>query len=632
MGGAVASGIAKPISEAVADGLSHAIDWGYESMAKNEGFGRTVVNALTAMRRSFGDTPQGADVAKMIDKGVRVRQQAAGQLLAPTKAFKTEVAKNPQASISYDKNATLGQLYNALPTGHPAKNALTPLMAQPYLHGRNIEDIENLMHDQSNLVGRTAAFGPDSIHLAGLLHPLLTSSDPAKIMAGNTYLDIASLVFKDNQDIVQYFGPDVGKRTEESGIKRDVLHHINTIRNNVDLPPIKMDVEPQYKYGGKVESKVHHYTMKVIAPGIAIAHIGDFAKLPATVPLGALWKTISRLPTPQLRMIKDMSGIFLHTQHSIIDNDFKFRTGRISKLTEMPDVAAAFHKVANQPGFNNLRMFQLSLFGTAGYHTVQQWAADAVHGVKGAAEELRDVGLDPASVIRRRGVLTADEIATSMYHFVDNRLFIDRPLDKSRWSRYPAMRIATMLHGYVTREGRMITHELYKYAKAGDYGRIAQILGTVGVLWPYTIAPFLLSAGTLFRTADPKKAYEQLEKSYDIMFHPTRNPKETLATYFTLVGHFGGMGNFISLIHAAANNRLAAALMGPVPGVATGLAEDVVHGIWGTQSGVHNWHPLMRDALRYSVPVFGGPAANWIFPAQKESGRDSGGLHLRRRR
>jgi hypothetical protein len=328
---------------------------------------------------------------------------------------------------------------------------------------------------------------------------------------------------------------------------------------------------------------------------------------------------------PQIQQLKVASGIFFHTVNSIYDNDFKYRTGVLARTSGLPDAAAFLQKIYHNPLFNNERMLQLSVMGSAGYHSAQMWGKQAVHGVPRAIAELEEMHLDVGAIVARGGDLTDDELKQAIWHYTNNRLFIDKPMDRARFAqKSPFMRVGSMFHGYITKEGSFLARELTKLARTNDYMGIAQFAGTVGMVFPAT-APLLYSLQTLIRTASPEKAKEQLEADYGSLTHPTGFGDFSLE-YLKLLGHFGAGGAFMQYLHSAANYKLAENILGPVPGVAIGTATDIYHGAVGTKTGQHNWTPAERDVLRYfTLPIFGSWAAQHMLPPKKSSG---GGLKI----
>ena len=601
-------GIASGVGRAAADAFSEVIGKAYDKMEGNAA-GKFGIDMMWSMSRSFKQHPTGEVVYKMAEEGIRHRTLATEKLMEPIHAFEGVAKKDQQIALAHDYNTTpLQQIHGGLPNNHPAKLALDPLMMRPELHGRSLPEIKKMFHSEGNMYGREVAFGPNASNLAATIYPMITSQGVEKTKA-EAWLGILSQVFKDTEAI-----PNVGER---SGTKADVAQYINSMHKQLGMSPIKMDVGAEYKGGGRVEALTHHYAMTWLAPLIATAHLADFYKL-GTLPAQSLWKTFTTMSDPQIQQLKTASGIFFHTVNSIYDNDFNYRTGKVANVTGLPDAAAIMHKLYHNPLFNNERMLQLSVMGSAAYHSAQMWGLQAVHGSPRAIAELEEMHLDVNKIIAKGGVLDEDELKQAIWHFTNNRLFIDKPMDRARFAqKSPFMRVASMFHGYITKEGSFLARELMKLAKSNDYMALAQFAGTVGIVFPAT-APLLYALQTLIRTASPEKAETQLQEDYSSLLHPQGFGDFSLE-YLKLLGHFGGGGAFMQYLHAASNYKLAENMLGPVPGVAISTAQDAVHAVHS--KGPHKAEPFERDLLKYfTLPIFGPWAAQHLLPSRKHKG------------
>lgn len=595
-------GFTKPVAEFISRGLESAYDKGVTR------FGQEAIDSFLSMGHTMKTHPALEAVDSMIKGGIRTRQQVGDQLFKPLFDFEKAVKADRTLPPLVSPKMPLSTIHSSLPAG-PAKTAAAQLMLDPLHHSMTIPDIDAKLSAQANTLGREAAVGPNSINLAATLYPLLRGSPTDKTKA-EAVLGVISNIFRDTESI--------RKGVERSGIKADVANYTRSMIKQYYGPAaakaFEMSEAAEYKTGGplvkKVEAASHRYAMTYLAPGIFIAHLADFAKLPATVPAKALWDTLMRMGPSNLQQLKVNSGIFFHEMHSIIHHDFMYRAGVISKATKVPELGAMVNKLFHNPGFHNLRKFQIGVFGSAGYNSVQYWAAKALRGDEGAISALRDLKLDPQAIIARGGKVTQPEMEQAIYEFVNNRLFIDNPLLANKFaSSSPFFRVATMFQGYINREFKFLSHEAMRMAKANDYMGLTQFAGTLALLFPYTAGPLIESLNLWARTASFEKAKDRWKEDYRRLTFQ-EGPGAFLSTYAQMLMHIGGMGVFMNYVHAAVNHHLAAALLGPVPGVITGLAEDVATPIYkpSTVTGERNWKPLERDFLHYmTLPILG----NW---------------------
>jgi hypothetical protein len=613
-------GFVEALTKPLAAGAEKVSDAAYKGLEKS-GTGRFAIDMFTSMERTFKGTPEGEAIQKMTMKGVEARNQIGKVNMKPIDNFKAIAQQNPNIAKLHDySTANLSQIHASL-AGHSAQQALDPLMNDVRHHTMTLNDIEGKLHSEANTYGREVAFGPDGRNLAATIYPMLRSANAPDRTKADAMLTILSQVFKDTE------GAKRGALgVEQSGIKSDVQNYVTKIQKQYYGASGKYVYPMNLKGSEKAqvaEKLSHKYAMTYLAPLITLAHLNDFYKLPASTPVRALWDQVTSGSNAHREQLKMASGIFFHTYHSIMHNDFAYRTGMIAQKTGLPDAAALIHKVFHNPGFNNLRMHQLSVFGSAGYHATQHWGVLASQGNRLAMQELKEVGLDATKIAQRGGQLTDDELTTAIFHFTNNRLFIDKPLDRARLTQAsPFMRVGSMFHGYISREGRFLTKELGKLMRHGDFVRLTQFAGTVGVIFPAT-APLLMSLQTLVRTASTERTKDTFNTNYDKLLHP-QGFGEFASEYIQLLAHFGAAGAFMQYVHSAENHQLAAAFTGPVPGVAIGTTQDALAKP-SVKTGETNYHPLERDLLRYfTLPIFGNWAAEHLVP----KGRTSTGLSL----
>lgn len=616
--------MAPGFTEPLARGVERVLDTSYEKFSTTP-FGQKAIDYLWSMEQVFRTHPALEPVFKMANEGIKARQSVGNTLYQPLNALKKDISADKTLSLMHNyqgANAVnLSTIYNSFPQGSPARTSAARLMNQDASHyAMSLPDIEAKLSSQANAHGRETAFGPHSVNLAATLYPLLRGSPTDKTKA-EAVLSVLSMVFKDNSGVWNMKG--VEKSLIKSDVQKWIKGQLKQYYGKQTAAGFGMNLKAEFTRQHSVEQSIQKYGMAYLAPGIFVAHLADFVKLPATVPAKALWDTLTRMGPANLEAMKTASGIFFHSYHSIIHNDFLYRTGAISKITGLPEVGAIVNKLFHNPGFQNLRKFQIGIFGSAGYHSAQLWAHQALRGDLGAISALKDLNLDPQAIIARGGTLTPEETEQAIYHFVNNRLFIDKPISRAFMSSAnPYTRIGNMFHGYITREGQLITHELLRMMKANDYVGIAQFAGTLGIVFPYTAAPLLESLGVLVRTASPSQAWQNLSQDESNLWGGG-GFKAWAGTYLQLLAHIGGASAFMNYVHAAANHGLAAAVLGPVPQVATEVLQDVITPLAKpSKSAGGDWRPFERDFLRYmTVPLLGSWAANHLISKGRRTSR-----------
>jgi hypothetical protein len=305
------------------------------------------------------------------------------------------------------------------------------------------------------------------------------------------------------------------------------------------------------------------------------------------------------------------SGILAHTQWDVIHSDLLARTGKIAKWTNMPTAASILQKTIHQPAFNWMRLKQLSVAGSVGFHAAQYWAGNAVKGNKAAIAELVEMGIDPQAVIARGGQLSEGELTKGVYHYVNNRFFFDKSMDNAMMQNKNVwLRSAYMYHSFVNSEATYISRTLRKFYASGNIKGIAQYAATLGVVFP-AVAPMLKSLEVLARTGSPTLAANGMKKDYQDLTGQN-GVGEFTSTYLDMLSHIGAMGAYHNYYSAIKANRLANAVIGPMQGMLLTDATDAVNAMRGK-----SYNPLGRD-LTQLIPVAGKPLSHKLFPTLKE--------------
>jgi len=347
-----------------------------------------------------------------------------------------------------------------------------------------------------------------------------------------------------------------------------------------------------------------------------IPHLSMLGNI-ASAPMKAIVKGITDLRDPDLKALMQASGALAQTQHAMFDNQLRGSTTLVGKILGN-SAGSLYYNAFHMPLFNMMRFHQISLGASVGFHSAIEWGAAAAKGDKRAIAELREMRLDPTSIIEHGGKLSDDELKTAMFHYANNKFFVSRPMDQSlRANSNVYMRSATMFHKTINSQYYFMKNELMKMAKTGDYKGIAQFAGTLGILFPM-VAPWIKSATILARTASPQQAGDELKKNYTNL-NPWTTPGfgDFSASYIDMLSYIGGVGVYLSYAQAAHHDRFHAAMMGPLFGEIGTVGQDAYNAAFSpNKQGKHNLKPLGRDAAELSVPVVGKWLGYKLFPTK----------------
>jgi hypothetical protein len=507
----------------------------------------------------------------------------------------------------------LSDLHASVNQQNPIWQHTSNLMRDSKNYDLDLAGLKQKASSDAALKARRVVFGDHSEHLAELLMPLYESTDPTRHSYANTLLDILSNQF---HDTIKH--PDVNLDASETKLNVKKLIQLENTRRVAQGQSVlpydvsSMRVDPVYQKRNAMENFLARRVRTFLAPMIVIPHMSTFFNL-SWAPLTAMAKTMAGYTDQGMRDLVEGSGIFGHLMHEMISQDIQASSGLIgSKLGSQYGRLSA--NIFHNPGFNYLRKLQLHTAGIMGYHATMYWAEQAASdGDRLAIAELKEMGLDVQGIIRRGGQLSSEEKMQGIWHFANNRVFVDRALDRSLGAtRNPWTRMLTMFHGYVTDQQAFLRNELSKRLDAGDYVSIARFAGTLGLLFP-AVAPMIASAEVLGRTASPTAAGQELKDKYTQLVNP-----KGVGDYLDLLSYYGSFGIWKSFINAAHNDRLALAVLGPIAGSAVRTAQDVINfASPSTKSGKRNIRPLGKDILQQTIPGIGNIAANRLLPSRK---------------
>jgi len=569
---------------------------------------------VLAQEHEFSRSIQGSKLYQRVQNYDMMRGQILDKLNKPVQLLDAGIADKPKAL-----KQTIGDMHkDFVAANDPLQKHTKDLLNLDPEHGNKTLLQVNAQHrKQAMLLAQKNVMGEHSEHIIGDIMDLYDSPDPTMHSHANAMLDSIAV---HTHDTMKMNGAAASK------VKLDMKKALSAeskFREAMDMKPLAVDPEKfsttgVYQESNKIEQFAGRRARMFLAPLIAVNHISTFFNN-AWAPLTSIGKAMATYSDKDIQDLVQTSGIMGSEMHSIIDRDIRARTGMTASLLKSPRAADMIDQVIHTPGFDQMRSFQIKFTGVLGYHATQEWAQKAVLGDRRAIAELTEMNLPVKDIVARGGKLTDQELREAIWHFTNNRMFIDKQLDRSLMSRKsPWTRMATMFHGYVTSQQRFMRRELVKMWKAKDYVGIARFAGTVGVVFP-AIAPMIKSAELLLRTGSPTQAGKSIENDYKTLAD-AEHPGAQLSEYFDLLSHFGAWGTMSSYIKAAHSDRLALTLLGPMPAAATRTGQDIINYVTKpSKSGQRNIRPLAKDILQQTVPIGGNIAASELFPKKGAS-------------
>lgn len=500
---------------------------------------------------------------------------------------------------------------------------------------KSLNRIKNQNVQQARLVASAQVFGPKMENVIPYILPLLKSKDP---MQEAWAKGLMNLVSNETHDTVEHF--DMGVKHTVSSAKQSVAEAVaaenaaarvqaiakgivkKDANGHYDITAIKddllrpFDTEATYKHPGKIENNVRGVMAKVQLTMVALKHmssIGNLASIPAP------WHVASmlRMSDPAFKAFRDATNILAYTDHDFMTRSMTGGSGITAGLTGSPTAGQIFFKSYHMPFFDYVRSKQLSYATSVGWTASHNWAKMLMGGSKIAFENLKEMGIDPREVIKQNGVLTSEQLEKGVFHFVNNRFFMDKTIEQSLSANSNMIfRSATMYHTFVNAQQRFLRRELSKMWRSRDYVGLAQFAGTLGVLWP-AVAPMVHGLEIFGRTLNPRLAAGATQQDYADL-SPTDMPKAA-HTYINMLSYYASFGIYTNYIAAAHGSRLAYSVIGPGIGVPLRAGEDTLNMLTRSDSmGKHNAAPFVRDMLEDLVPLAGNVAAHAIAPTAKE--------------
>ena len=431
-----------------------------------------------------------------------------------------------------------------------------------------------------------------------------------------------------------------GNMTDYAGANVSRLKY--NIRMNKDYKDLTKDLDTSAVSSdrGAIEKRLQRYASTILAPAIVIPHLETPLNVVLNTPLTDTIKGLADMMLRGKNGVKQtllQTGIFADNSLRTWQELQQYRSGTVARVTGSPQIGYILGKAVHQPGFNALRDWTLAFAGTTGYHTAMDMADDfAKTGSTRAKIQLERMGIDPLVVARQGGRLTQDQVEKAVYHFVDNKVFLNMRMNRSYMATANApMRIGLMFHNYVAAEGRFLKREFSDMLRSKDPMMAVQWLATMGIIFP--------TAGVLTESLEnyARGQDDDLQKRVgNMMFqNGAWNGVESWADAYA---HMAGFGVLTSYIRGASRNELSNTLWGPIGNVALRDIQDVGQLALKTGEGKYSdvgeaasspaAKQIYRDALAQSLPDNLGKIISHRFIPTKTEEKERGGSKLSFRR
>lgn len=479
-------------------------------------------------------------------------------------------------------------------------------------------------------IARTHTFGKNDATLAGVINWAASTNGEqyAQLLADHIAVNLQDTrtvlapspraEFLRTKYGIQPQPQDMTQIKEFSSVKDNILRNVD---NAVPLNP-----KAVYQRRTHFERLATGYMNTMLAPFIAVSHLSTLGTNFLTVPLADLTKGLAEIATNGKDAAKQSlldTGIFNETAMTAYREMLEYRTGKIAQLSGSPTLGYWLNKAIHAPGFNALRDWTITFAGTAGKHSVEDWAKNATKGDPLAIRQLQRLGLDPKAIVARGGQLTNDEMARAIYRFVDQRAFLQSKTGRSFYAQANKWtRMGSMFHQYVSRQAKFMLDE----ARLANTTALTNPMHFIKTYAALTVA--FPAIGSLIEGLEDftrgQNGLQDTEDRYHKLF--SGNPGEMVGQYFDFMAHVGGVGILSSYTRGLLRNNLIDTLLGPVGNVAFRGLQDA--GVFLNQTlkdvGTNkhpNIAPLGRDILEDTLPDnIGKILAHKIFPAHKGSG------------
>jgi hypothetical protein len=475
---------------------------------------------------------------------------------------------------------------------------------------------------KSRNIARQSSFGKNDSLIAHAINWANKTHGP--VHAQNLADHVAMYMQDTVEEPISKFNPTT-KKYEQQGTQEVSSIKKNIIRNKENKVPL--NIKSVYQPQSELERKLQGYGNTILAPAIAIPHLGTVLNTAISTPLADLAKGLASVITPggyqnTKKALLD-TGIFADTTLNAYRDLQEFSSGKIAQMSGSPKLGYILGKATHQPGFDALRSWTLAFTGATAKHTAEDMAVKFVQtGSRRARIELEDMGLDLAKITNQKGVLKPDDIEKAVYNFVDRKVFLNTKLNRSYYANSnPIFRTTLMFHSYVAAQGRLLYHEFSKMYRTGDVAHIAQTLAVLGVAFP--VAGTLISSLEEIARGQGEEA-KTGDKLSNLMFQ--NGIEAGTMQYLDAYAHMAGFGVATSYVRGALRQHLSDLLVGPVGNVAVRGIQDAAHfgqGLYRATTGGElkgsDYKPLERDLLEDTLPDnIGKILSHKFIPSTKE--------------
>jgi hypothetical protein len=386
---------------------------------------------------------------------------------------------------------------------------------------------------------------------------------------------------------------------------------------------VKLNTAAKYHPPTPAERFLTRLASKPMLAGIAIPHIGTLMNYAIDTNLKDLAKGFAQATfnNQGVRQMVADHGIFASTVADAYAVRFYGSRGIISTATGSDAFGTIVNQLTHQPGFHQLREWTLSIGAATGKLTAERLADQLIKSGgqdKVAIYQLKKIGIEPADVLVNKG-LNPDMMRRAIFNYVDSKVFLDNSMQRSFYSQASWYnRLATLYHGYVSRQGAMLRDAFVDDIMHHRNGFVntAQTLGLLGIAFPAVgvgLKSLEMWGRGQFQEAQPKEDFETLAGKHG----PSKAVMEALDGY----SHMAAFGIATSYMRSATRHQLLNSAMGPIGNEIANLGQDTVSAFHDFSSSEPNksFKPLERDALEDTMPDnIGKLLAHQLLPTKSE--------------